>query len=121
MAGVAHPKLRDFHLCSAALTDNKTVWTARHVVVQDVPSESLFGALRIGAMDLDEETVVFDVGGKEVSLACELAAIWTVEAFDDELVYHLGKRMRNRGRKGQNRDANVADNGITRNHVLWRQ
>lgn len=85
----AHPKLSNFHLCAAAVADDETVRTAREVVASDVFSERLFGALRIGALLFDEETVVLEVGGKEVSLACKLAAVWTVEALDHELVHHL--------------------------------
>ena len=31
------------------------------------------------------------MSSKEVPLACKLAAIWTVDALGDELVYYLGK------------------------------
>lgn len=47
------------------------------------------GALWIWALFLDEETAILEMGSKEVSLACELAAVCTVETLDDEFVYHL--------------------------------
>lgn len=30
-------------------------------------------------------------------LACKLAAVWTVEALDDELVYYLGENEQGKG------------------------
>jgi len=83
-----HPKLESFQLCSAAIADNRAVRTER-IVTKDVLSERFSRTIGIGTLFLGEEAFISQVCCEKLSLACKLAADFSVQTFDSKFVYHL--------------------------------
>ncbi len=83
-----HPKLEGFQLCSTAIADNRAVRTDR-IITKDVPSESFSRTVGVGTLFLGEEAFIFQVCSEKLSLACKLAAGFSVQTFDSKFVYHL--------------------------------
>lgn len=83
-----HPKLESFQLCSTAIADNRAVRTER-IITKDVLPERFSRTVGVGTLFLGEEAFIFQVCCEKLSLACKLAAGFSVQTFDSKLVYHL--------------------------------
>lgn len=83
-----HPKLESFQLCSTAIADNRAVRTER-IVTKVVFFERFSRTVRVGTLILGEEAIIFEVCCEKLSLACKLAASFSVQTFDSKFVYHL--------------------------------
>jgi hypothetical protein len=86
-------ELGSLHLHCTAIADDETMGTA-WVVTENLLSERFDGTLGVWTLFLGKWTVVFDMCGEELSLACELTACWSIMTVDEELVYHLGEDER---------------------------
>jgi hypothetical protein len=83
-----HPKLEGFQLCSTAIADNRAVRTER-IITKDVLSERFSRTVGVGALFLGEKAFIFQVCRKKLSLACKLAAGFSVQTFDSKFICHL--------------------------------
>lgn len=59
------------------------------IIIKDVLSERFSHTAGVGALFLGEEAFIFQVSRKKLSLACEVAAGFSVQTFDGKFVYHL--------------------------------
>lgn len=84
----AHPKLGSFQLYSTAIADNRTV-RAERIITKNVLSERFSRTVGVGTPFLGEEAFVFQVCCEKLSLACRLAAGFSIQTFNSKFVYHL--------------------------------
>jgi len=83
-----HPKLESFQLCSTAIADNRTMRT-EGIIIKDVLSKHFSRTVGVRTLVLVEVTFIFQVCREKLSLACKLAAGFSVQTFDSKFVYHL--------------------------------
>jgi hypothetical protein len=83
-----HPKLESFQLCSIASANSRAGRTER-IITKDILSERFSRTVGVWTLFLGEEAFIFQVCCEKLSLACKLAAGFSVQTFDSKFIYHL--------------------------------